>query len=351
MKKGIIILILVLLARGNTGNAWAEESDWKESYKTLLETIEQEKLQNSNYMDTMFSYSYLLYDIDQNKIPELLLVVEGSEVDVFTFNCEDTILAGKITTNYVAFFDAPTENGVIINQRDSVHTIGWKCALKDGVASFDLLYEDNLEERRKEESNAQMLPITAYIPEARYLHQFDLKSRIAIDRYDEIQELIGMSFPKSENCYFPEYDNTFFDRLITENKPVYAASVDRYGNNPGFVSFCDLLKKDVADTHMIGDLEIVAVQTADLNGDGKLECVLDLSDGGNFPVRFFISEQDGNIYVYIQSMAMDNLMVDKYGTLISSDDISLDKQFLRLVFDKGESFLLIIPYSYTPVFE
>ena len=107
-------------------------------------------------------------------------------------------------------------------QSDSTSRSGWKCGLEDGTATFELLFDENLNEQRKENPDAQLLPITIYIPEARYLCQFNLQSTIAIDRYYEIQTLIDMDFPIPQNYYYPEQDENFFERLIAENKLVFA---------------------------------------------------------------------------------------------------------------------------------
>ena len=346
MKKiWVFMFILVSFVIGNTEKVYAEEG-WKESYKEFLEMMEQEEERNIEDTVSGVIYSYLLYDIDHNGIPELFSVIEGREVKVYTYKDENILPAGTLNTGYVSFFDAPEENGIVISQRDFIHTSGIKCGLKDGMATFDLLYEDNLDERRKEDPEAQLPSIQFYIPGARYLNLFNLQSRIAIDRYEEIQEILEGHFPYSETCCYPEQDDSFFERLSAENRPVFAVSMERDSNNPGFVPFCELLKKGMIDSGMKGNLEIIDRQTADLNGDGKMECVLVLTDGGDYPIRFFISEQDGIVYVYIQRMAVDHLTVDEYGTLISDDGNSPDLQFLRFVFDKEEGFLLILPYSY-----
>ena len=96
---------------------------------------------------------------------------------------------------------------------------------------------------------------------------------------------------------------------------------------------------------MSGDLEIREMQTADLNGDGQLECVLSLStaDGGN-PMRFFLSEQDGTVYVYIENYTYDSMTVDGNGNLLTVS--SYDPSYItrsRLVFDEAECFLLDLP--------
>ena len=133
---------------------------------------------------------------------------------------------------------------------------------------------------------------------------------------------------------------------MEENRPVVALSVDRYSNNPGLIGFQDLLKKDVAVPWMDGDLQILAVQEADLNGDGQLECVADLAETEDSYsiIRCYLSEQGGTVYAYLQNYAPRELHIDSNGNLQMITDY--DTSLHRLICDGEEALLMTLSPSF-----
>ena len=87
---------------------------------------------------------------------------------------------------------------------------------------------------------------------------------------------------------------------------------------------------------MQGDLGILSVTPADLNGDGKWECCVAAGDGGS-EVRILLSEQDGTVYAYLINYT-EGYEPDAEGNLICSTPYY---QFrYRLIFDGEQAFLL-----------
>ena len=82
------------------------------------------------------------------------------------------------------------------------------------------------------------------------------------------------------------------------------------------------------------------VKIADLNGDGKLEYVVDLAETeDNYSiVRCYLSEQDGTVYAYLQNYAPRELHIDSNGNLQMITDY--DTSLHRLICD-GNSDLLV----------
>ena len=121
-----------------------------------------------------------------------------------------------------------------------------------------------------------------------------------------------------------------------------ATGTDRFANSPGAISFRDLLKKDVVASWMNEDLTITDILDADLNGDGKLECILSLTEvSGGSPIRIFLSEEAGTVYAYIQNYAYDSITVTADGNFLLSSEYY--QQHCRLIFEEGNCFLLNLP--------
>ena len=90
---------------------------------------------------------------------------------------------------------------------------------------------------------------------------------------------------------------------------------------------------------MQGDLGVLSVIPADLNGDGKLESCVAASDGSR-EVRIILSEQDGSVFAYLINYA-EGYEPDAEGNLNCSTPYYQLRY--RLIFDREQAFLLSLP--------
>ena len=320
MKKTALLLCLLLVFSVLQPTAWAENpaESWQEAYRTVLDgTIAEQDPAYRN--DVAIENSYLLYDVDKDGIPEMVIKTGTCEADY---------------------------TGTLYTFRNGKADYGMHLMLRDGVLDGEEIFEDDLNSRLMEDENAEYIPVENFVPGTRYLDLYEAEKNLPIARYEEMMQYLEGNFPEATEGRWPNDDEAFFRRVMDENRPVVALSVDRYGNDPGLIGFQDLLKKDVAVPWMDGDLQILAVQEADLNGDGQLECVADLAETEDSYsiVRCYLSEQDGTVYAYLQNYAPRKLHIDSNGNLQMITDY--DTSLHRLICDGEEALLMTLSPSF-----
>ena len=348
MRRVCCFFLIMTLLLGLGVFASAEESDWAAAYTAILEKKTEEVRASGE--DLMISYSngYLVYDIDKDGVPELLVKTGTCEADymgsIYTFSggaarcvCDDLYLG------HSSLYSDPGENGLILMNGHMGYAWAERLSLADGSIQAETLYEDNLNERLQNDPEAEYVYPGEIVPGAAYIDLARLELRLPISHYDELEELRAGRYPEASSpAAYPEGDPEFFDKLIQEGREVMAFTADGYTASPGRIGFQELLKQNVAANWMDADLQIVSSQLADLNGDGQLECILDLEQGeGREPMRFYLAEQAGTVYVYMHNYASPKLTVDRNGNLL--DDYSYYTQLSRLIFDRNDAMFLTLP--------
>ena len=104
-------------------------------------------------------------------------------------------------------------------------------------------------------------------------------------------------------------------------------------------------------------LEILQIEVAVLDGDGRAECVLDLfaPDSNHSAVRLYLCELNGNTHVFVgdaydeYSYTFGDMTTDRNGNILLVSKFSTfpeERYLVRLVFDGAESFLQRLPEQY-----
>ncbi|MBP3210285.1 MAG: hypothetical protein J6M64_10350 [Oscillospiraceae bacterium] len=351
MKKTALLLCLMLVFSVLQPTAWAENpaESWQEAYRTVLDgTIAEQDPAYRN--DVAIENSYLLYDVDKDGIPEMVIKTGTCEADytgtLYTFRNGKAEKVDIFGLGHSSLYSYPEGNGIVIHNGHMGFAYGMHLTLRDGVLDGEEIFEDDLNSRLMEDENAEYIPVENFVPGARYLDLYEAEKSLPITRYEEMMQYREGIFPEATEGRWPNDDEAFFRKVMDENKPVVALSVDRYSNNPGLIGFQDLLKKDVAVPWMEGDLKILGMQEADLNGDGKLECVVDLAETEDSYsiVRCYLSEQDGTVYAYLQNYAPRELHIDSNGNLQMITDY--DTSLHRLICDGEEALLMTLSQSF-----
>ena len=320
------------------------DNGWQQAYSDVLkETVALWEPQDDN---TAVEYTYFVYDIDKDGTPELFVKTGTCEADyvlaIFSYHDSQALRIGEIGAAHSSFYGDPVHGGLIQHQGHSGYAGAYRYRISDGEITFEALFEDNLYTRLADDPDAEYIPVTDVIPEAVPLTLVESYNPLGITRYDEISNCLTGKFPTAGSLSYPADDPSFYTKVISNGTTVFATGTSRFANTPGYISFYDLLKKDVAAPWMSGDLIVTDVLDTDLNGDGKLECILSLTDqDGGSPIRFFLCEEDGIVYAYIQNYAYDSLTVDNFGNFLLSSDYY--QQNYRLIFEKDNCFLLNLP--------
>lgn len=339
----VLCMMFTLLA--GSADATAEGS-WREAYREVLDAIVENGPLYRN--DAAIENSYLLYDVDKDGIPELIIKTGTCEADymgtLYTYRAGEALKVDEFGFGHAALYSDPGENGIILHYGHMGFAFGCRFSLIHGELAYEDLFEDNLNSRLQEDENAEYIPVENFIPGACYLTLCQVERNLPLLHYEEIRDAMEGTFPKAAETSYPNQDEKFFVNVYIGNQPVYAVSADGFTNEPGLIGFRDLLKQNVAAQWMDGDLQVLGFQLADLNGDGKLECITELAeDGSGSRMCIYLAEQDGTVYAYLQNYAPETVEADGNGNLLMRYTYSLDLQ--RLIFDREESLLIRLPLS------
>lgn len=343
MKKALLFgLSLALLLMLCAAPVSAEEPDWVAAYTQLLDDWALRLAGEPVEFGVSPELWYLAYDIDKDGAPELLVKTGTCEADyhgaLYTFRDGRALQLGEeLGLGHSSFYSDPGENGLILMYGHMGYAMAVRLSLRDGYAE-ELLYEDDLNARLQSDPDAEYVYPGDVIPGAAYLTLCRADVKLALTQYEAISRCLEGALPAQTACTYPNGDAAFFDTLMQTNGEVYAATADGYTHSPGRIGFREMLWQDTAADWMAGDLSILSAATADLNGDGQLECVLAASDGAR-EMRLVLSEQDGQVYAYLMNYT-DGYELDADGCFRTT---LYGTSRYRLFFDRQQAFLLTLP--------
>ena len=345
MKRKMILpgLCLIILLGLFTAQASAEQPAWAAAYEQILTGLRIQISEEPVEYSTPELW-YLLYDIDKDSTPELIVKTGTCEADyhgaIYTFRDGRAFAAEEeLGLGHSSFYSDPGENGVILMYGHMGYASAERVSLTENGCVGEELYEDNLNERLQEDPGAEYVYPGDVIPGSVYLTLCRGELTLPLTRYEEICRCLEGDLPAAAQTRYPNGDDDFFDRLIARGGEVWAVTGDGFTKSPGKIGFQELLQKGAAAEWMQGNLRILSSADADLNGDGKLERVLAVSDGGGSEMRIVLSEQDGTVYAYLMNYR-DGYVLDPDGCLRS---VSYFTTRYRLIFDGKQAFLLMMP--------
>ncbi len=336
MKRSMICLgVCLMLALGLFPvQSWAEEPAWAAAYEQILDARGRQMFEEPELYSTP-ELSYLVYDVDKDGTPELIVKTGTCEADyhggLYTFRDGRAFQLGEeLGLGHCSFYSDPGEDGVIVMYGHMGYAEAFRISIGDGWAE-ESLYEDNLNERLQKDPDAEYVYPGDVIPGSSYLTICRGGLTLPLTHYEQISRWL-------EAARYPNNDASFFYNLMANNGEVWAVTADGFTKSPGRIGFQDLLRKDAAADWMQGDLSILSAAPGDLNGDGQLEYVLAVSGGGS-EMRIVLSEQDGTVYAYLLNYT-DGLELDADGSFRTTR-YSVSRY--RLIFDREQAFLLTLP--------
>ncbi len=340
--------VCLILASGlfaAQAKAVAETPAWMAAYDGILTGWKSQIPEPSGEFDMVPELSYLIYDIDEDGVPEMVVKFGTCEADyrgaIYTFRDGRALQVGEERgLAHSSFYSDPGENGIIIMSGHMGYAHATRIFLNDGYAE-ELLYEDDLDARLRENPDADYIYPSDVIPGSVYLTLCRGDLTLPMTHYEEISRCLEGALPAAEKEQYPNQDEGFYANLISGNGEVYAVTADGFTNSPGRIGFLELLRQDVAAKWMQGDLSILSAAPADLNGDGQLECFLAASDGSS-EVRIILSEQDGSVYAYLMNYA-EGYELEEDGNIFCN--LPYYQVRYRLIFDGEQAFLLTLPKS------
>lgn len=338
----VCLLLFLGLFTAQT-RASAEEEAWVSAYETVL-TERMVRVCEENE-DPGFGpeIEYTVYDIDKDGTPELIVKSGTCEADyigaLYSFRNGKAFQFGEeIGLGHSSLYSDPGENGIILMYAHMGAAGALRISLIDGYAE-ELLYEDDLNARLREDPDADYIYPGDVIPGSVYLTLCRWGITLPLTRYEEISRILDGEYPPATEGYYPQHYGAFFEDLIANNGEVFAVTADGFTNSPKWIGFQDLLKQNIAANYMGGDLTVLSTQLADFNGDGKFECAAAVTDGIS-EMRIVLSEQEGTVFAYLISYA-EGYEPDEHGNFWI--DTPYYTWRCRLIFDGEQAFLLTLP--------
>ena len=317
-----------------------EKQNWQDAY---WEEITRAKTAATNAEMAGESVSYALYDMNKDGIPELMIRFGDCEANyegrIYRFTDGACRMLGSVGLGHGSFWTDPQEEGMIV----AYGHMGYCSALRmwsdaEGLQTESLYQMDLNEHPELQEypTPAEYVAGSVRIPETR--GRFDLPLR----NYDKISMwLEGDDDFSSRDPGYPDEDSEFYSRLISEDGIVCAVSADGFTNTPGNVHFSELLEKDVIYPYMRSNVRLGETRTADLNGDGRVDCLLSLL-GDEEDYMVILSEEDGVVYAYLFFCPLHFDALDRYGTFLSTEHTPYAFRFL---FEGEQCVLIEVPVS------
>ena len=307
----ILIMILALIPYA----AADDELLWKDAYRALLENA-QEIGSDSGGSDSAL-HSYLLYDIDKNGIPEIILhfgtSTAGSLGRLYRFENGMLVMMKEFGFGGSYFASYPDKNGILFKRArmGGQHVNLWTMD-GDSITESQNLFEETV-------MAAQYTQIGEIIPGAADLTEFPADTLFPLESYERWQgELEPDGIAQRNQLRYPENDPDFFKRAINGQIKVIPGLVaeeyyERWEKPESRETFYPEAELSMA-MNMLRDLIMSGrgidaidftkrmVSYADLDGDGQLEAVCSLSQelgqDRELNLTVILHEQDGRVYAH-----------------------------------------------------
>lgn len=337
-----------------------EVADWQEAYAVFLETKVEEAVwqrdpdnpdYDPNWADLKVNEilgTYVLYDMDKDGIPELLIRYGGAEATYHTtvYGYADGAVTelGDIPSGHSSFYAWPEENAVARNWGHMGGHFVEKIGLAGGSLTVETVFEEGYaagdEEVTAYTNMADIVPGSSYLWENRTFMENPTLQALTLPVYDYGKDRMPQPLDPARDALAEEK----IKEALSGFGAFYGVSADGFGGDTGWIGLQDYLAPNGATPYAESPLEIAETTWADYNGDGQTDAMLTLCHsegdpyGGTMQVIFSL-EEDGVVYAYCLNYMdayeiKDTVFVSRYG----------DASF-RVDFDGPES------YAYTVIKE
>ena len=191
MTKIMLVLFLVVASLCSCVTACAD--GWEVAFSGILDSLETEKPKDTE--NPALEYSYLIYDIDKDGIPELITKTGTCEADytgtVYACDGDKAEKVGEFGLGHAALYTDPGENGVVVWWGHMGAAGGVRYSLADGQISAEQIFEEALDIQNDPE--AEYSPIEEYVAGTKPLSLYDISLRMPLDIYAEILESLAGS--------------------------------------------------------------------------------------------------------------------------------------------------------------
>ncbi|MCR5268427.1 MAG: hypothetical protein K6E16_07920 [Lachnospiraceae bacterium] len=281
----------------------AEEDNpmWKQLYVRLLDKFREDlpAYGSDEPANEWTPIEYYLYDIDKDGIPEMIVKYGTCEADYHGELYKNDGYAVRpiifdLVLGHTSFYTDPDGGIISVWGHMGSQSIVREKLVKDQLESEDLFSETLTD------SDSDYTEVSTVVPGSVYISPSTMYMNIAVTRYEELMDRMAGQFPSA--AHDDAHDKELSDAVentIDGDGAVVSVNGDGFGPELGTVPFSEMLKK--LDQWGDEPFEIESKEYADVNGDGKNDCVIWLKQNkDNYTRRNLcvLNLQDGKMYAY-----------------------------------------------------
>lgn len=321
--------------------------DWQVAYAAFLEELtEQVKvLRDTDRPDYdpntveleigEVSGTYVLYDIDKDSVPELMirygLGEAGYHTTVYGYRDGAAVEIGDVPTGHTSLYTWPGENAVAYNWGHMGGHFVDKLSIVDrGLEETQFFEEDNFNDPEKPyTSMADIVPGSVYLRETRILTELPELGALTLPVYDYGRDRTAAEID-------PERDaaaKSAIENVLQNGGAFYGVTSDGFGGDTGWTTLEAYLQPGGVTEYADLPLEVTEQAWLDFNGDGQREVLLTVRNRENdrfSDTKYVIfAEQEEIVYAYCmnymesyrleETIFRSDLMEDAFG-------VSFDKE-------------------------
>ena len=329
------------------GPGETEPADWQLAYAAFLEGLAErvKTLRDTDRPDYdpntveleigEASGTYVLYDIDKDGIPELLirygLGEAGYHTTVYGYRDGTVTEIGDVPTGHTSLYAWPDENAVAYNWSHMGGHFVDKLSIVDGALEETKFFEeDNFNDpERSYTPMADIVPGSVYLRETRTLAELPELAVLTLPIYDYGRDRTAAEIDPGRDAAA----KSAIENVLQNGGTFYGVTADGFGGDTGWTTLEAYLQPGGVTEYAERPLEITEQMWLDMNGDGQQEAVAAIrnGEGDRFSdTRYVIfGEQEGQVYAYCLNY-MDSYELD--GTTFCSElmedtfGVSFDKE-------------------------
>lgn len=331
------------------------DTGYKKAYIELIEA-EQQKIasvspESEEYEECM--ESYLLYDVDKDNTPELLIRFGHSEASyqrkLYTYADGQAQLVEDSPSGHTSFYSVPNENGILYYMGHMGCADCIKAVLKDGKTEYEELFAEDINEKLQAGEDADYKPVSEIVPGATYLEEYSYTTTYPIEMYEVIANYSSEGKKADSTAYtYPENNPEFYNSFMQNSGTVNAVALDSFMKTPGEIPFRKLTEKGEIYEYYPGGGEINGVTYADLNSDGIYECVFYIGEHDDYSdtdkaFRVILAPQDGKVYAYLSFSPYEDTVTEDGYFITGPNEYTSERSVKRVLFDKEKCFTFSVP--------
>lgn len=336
---------------------------WQRGYADFLRALCKEEAAVRNidrpdydpneypYEIGMLSFGYVLYDIDKDGVPELIVRYGQSEAAYQTcvYGWADGGVSelGGFHSGHSSLYTWPGENAVAFNWGHMGGQYVEKISLADGALTFENVFSEYVEPEDEYTDIADIVPGSTYLREVRttlgltFLEEAgsDADTPLLLPVYDYGRERSRRELDPARD----EAARRAITAVLENGGEFYGVSADGFGGDTGWMTLETYLQPGGVDRYADTQQTVEKLAWVDMDRDGQRECVIRLLSGNSWPDQYIIfSEQDGTVYAYCVNYCV------RYE--IGTDGVFHDAEWgdtFVLSFWKNQCYPYTVPYDET----